>query len=567
MNERIIQRAAYSKYMLFPNPEKSPWNEDFLNQHLVKLGARKPLVTDSVIGGIKNCYAQKPNFRFYHRPDHAAFVGTPHVPDVLGNQLSPFIQEQAKSALVIAGLFHDAAYKHVDALDNTDKRAWSTALETFIEGMAEYRMTTEGSKQIFKTYLTPSGKTDAVTEMVANMFAVQDEGIPHNQGGNEFDSALAAAKFLEKQSVPPQMIVAVTAMIAATIPFRKSVGRDEQNNIIDDGYIGELAQRVRSTSLTLNNETYQPDWNQVNDIMRLAVHIANRDISTFMLKDNAPDIIQGGRNIKKEEVRSLRIGVTTMGELVQTASIQASAPLLYGWVGSDDAAKTKDVPVPAENVPNLYLLRDNEGQIMTDSYPPQTIYETAVLNTKKNCDLTSLYFESHQLGISVAAAIATLVGESDAPVPGFVDSNQWHDKAVPQNGKFGELSYGEKTIYYELMEGIHQIDVDSATSQRSPISAVLLGVLGSEEIRKLSAHVQKIHEEHKGNTNPFAEKAVAEKFMKKVKKLVGEENVRTIVTELHRVAIHFQDDPKKGNPNRAEKLKNFVGEINIYEAA
>ena len=541
--------SSFVNFMAFPRPEKTPWATDFLNHHLRVLGAREPVVTIGVVDSIRNCYAQQPSNRYYHGPDHASFVGAPHVPKTLAERLSYFSKPQAESLLAVAGLWHDVAYKHVDAFDGTDQRAWPTALRKHIDGMAEYAMTLQNGKPIFRTFFTDEGQADAVTRMVAGIFDVGENGIIHNQGGNEFDSALAATKFLERQGASSESIVAVGALIAGTIPFRLSADKDQHGTIVDDGYMGQLAKRVKEVSLTLEDEIYQPSWEQVNDIMLLTTHMANRDISPFILPNNAPDVIQGGRQVKKEEVRALRAGVTTMGELVASASQEASAPLLYSWLRSDVGIS---VPVPADNVPSIYLPRDNEGQIMvgSESYPPQIIFEEALEITRENCDLTSLYFEAHEVGISFAASIATLIDEPDAPVPGFVYSQIWDYKAP----EIGIKTAGEHIVYKELMEGTHQIDVDSATPRRSPIAATLLTRLGAEGIRALSRQIKEIRSTNAELMNPFAERGVAESFFNETRELIGEDFTQAIITELQRVATHFQDDPVRGNSERAHKL-------------
>lgn len=564
--EKLPKKNSDHESMSFPKPKEDPWTKSFLKQHLQGIGVPNPRVSDADVASIKEPY-EAPSRR-YHNSDHGAFVGTPDVPDVLGSQLSNVTQEEAASSLAVAGLWHDTGYKQVDASsENPDEGAWSPSFTEYIGGMAAYKRRDENGKSVFTTYVTPEGREDPITQMTAMLFDVPDKGIIHNQGGNEFDSALAAAKFLERYDAPPKAILADAALIAGTVPFKQSVERDEENNIVGDGYMGQLARRVKETRLTRGGETYQPDWADVDDIMRLTVQMANRDVSAFM--GDLPAFIKGGRDVKKEEIPVLRKGVKTMGELVVAAEREASAPLLYGWI--KDSIES-NVPVPAENVPSIYFPRNEHGEIEagTESYPPRDVYEAAVEKVRENGDYASLFFESHELGIYTAASIATQIGEPNAAVPGFVDSEKWDSRSIPRGRKFDELIPNERIVYEELMDGNHQVDVDTATPHRSPIAGILLGSLGKEGIRELSrtaAQLKENYRDQQHGDNPFANPELARDFMEAVTERVGEENIRTIITELHRVAVDFQDDPERGNQARAENLRQLApkGEIWTYQ--
>jgi hypothetical protein len=398
--------------------------------------------------------------------------------------------------------------------------------------------------------------------MVAQVFDVGEQGISHGQGGNEFDSALAAAIFLEEKLAPPASIVAVVVMIAATIPFRPAIGYDSQGNVTD-GYMGILAERLRATELRSENSTYQPDWQDINDILHLAVHLANRDVSPFIIQENFSRVVNGGREIKKEEIPELRKGVTNIQELVRAAEIERSAPFLYQGLGGGNA------PVSPDNVLHIYIARDRDGNLLgvERAYPPMAVYQAAVENIKRNARLSRYFFKAHETGVVLIASIATLIDESRAPVPGIVRSLLWHDTAIPKGKRFEQLSEDEMVIYSELMYGKSQRDIDDATPRRSPVSGMIYGAAGNSGVHELSEYISaiRIAAKERGIVDPFTDREFAVRYIAKVRDVIGVENFKTIMTELHRVARYYQDHPTKGNPNRAARLEELCPGLSEYE--
>jgi hypothetical protein len=577
LSRRSEQRSKtnYERYMQFPGPVENPWTEQFLDRHLRGIGIPEPQVTDADVDRLRNSYDLQPPSRVYHGTEHAAFVGTPHIPDALAERLTVFSRSRAESAVARAGGGHDRVYPKVDVIEGTTDRLWSSAVREDVGGMADCQAVEKDGRQIFMTRITEEGKNDPVTQMVAHIFGINDE-IAHTEGGSEFASALADAKSLERQGKSSDQltsaekrdkalgIITNTVLIAGTVPFETSVERDETGAIIGDGSMGKLSERVRTVCLTLHEETFQPDWETQNDIMMLTTHFANRDISPLIAPDNVAGVIRGGRQLKKEEIPVLRQGVTTMDGLVQSVGREAGPPLLYTWIGSN----REDAPVSAEKVPSVCFARDEHGEIIPGTlYPPPEVYEQAVVHTLENCSLGDDFNRAHESGVCLSAAIATLVDESHVATPGFVDSTLWHRRALPRGERFDHLDSGEELVYQELMHGTNQQDVDSATPKRSPIGGMLFGVLGSEGIQGVSDAVQEIRNRDKSIANPFADVDVAREYVQLVREQIGEENFRTIITELHRVAIAYQDDPFHGTPERAERLEALVdGNLRVYKA-
>jgi len=545
--KNIDSTNSYEQYMNFEVLEPQVWTTSYLRDNLRILGVDESMVTYEDVEKILWCYDQSPMNRSYHGPDHGAFIGQPDVPDVLFERLSErFSLREAEAALAIAGLFHDVAYKHVDEIDEDGTRAWPTVLEDMLDSSVSYVRTVEDNKTIFRTYITETGSTDPMTQLVARLFEVGEEGIVHNKGGNEFDSALAAAKFLNTKGASMKSIIAVVSAIAATVPFKSAIETDEDGQM-SDGHMGNLAQRVKISLEDMGVSLEEYVWQDTNDIMLLSVHLANRDISPFVQPNNFAQIIHGGRGVKAEEVPALRRTVKTIRELARAAGLQRSAPLLYGWLSSSNS------PVPARNVPHIYIPRDREGKIgnVSESYPPLDIYHEAVEHTERNSRMANNFFVAHELGIVLATTIATQIGEPDAPVPGIVHSVKWHPDAVVKD--VTHLNEEDHLVYLELLHGHGQKTIDSATSRRSPIGAIIFGSLGSGRADKLSKQLQQIREQYEGD-DPFSDPDIAAAFMDTIRIQIGEDAFNTIIIEMHRTAQYFQDDPVRGKLGRAAAI-------------
>lgn len=536
----MVSQTTFHEYMAFNSPTENPWSEIYVGRAvnaLAKRPAGSIIVSDRDVDAIRFCY-RNPH-RSYHGDHHGAFVGQDDLPGKLADALAPDMRSVAKPILAISGLFHDTVYKNVDAdWHNNYAGAWRPEVEKAIGAYARYEVKTENEKPVFTTFLTEAGKNDetGITQMVARVFGMTDKGMIHNQGGNEFDSALFAAKFLASKGVPPKSILAVTAAIAATVPFKSATNIDPKSGEIIpdmplDGHMGQIAERVQKELMELNGRDEAIAWADTNDIMLLSVHLANRDIAPFIKPDNAAEVIRGGRGVKKEEIGALRDVAPDIQSLAKAASRTASAPLLYEWFSQEPHQEGAVVPVA--NVAHLYYPRYANGQILpgTESYPPKEVYDQAVVNTQENCDLASLFFKAHEVGITLAASLAT-VRDPENPAPGvdaIVNSELWHPQARP----YGAWTKREERVL-DCLNGTGQEAVDPLTPSRSPIAALIFAAVGEEGIEELSKVIAETRKS--GADHPFAEVSKAENLISHVREVVGEEYFQLITTELGRVA-------------------------------
>jgi hypothetical protein len=552
----MVTTAEYNAYTTHQTPEHNPWTVQYLEDMLKGIGVVEPQVSSYEAGMLEAAYDQAT--RYYHGPKHGVFMGQKDVPPVLAARLSNRMSaDAAGSSMALAGLFHDVAYKHVDEWDDEGTHAWPLLVETSIGDVANFSRFIEYDKPVFRTHLTPEGQQDTLVRMVADIFEVPESGIIHNQGGNEFDSALAAARFLQSKGASTKAIITVVAQIAATIPFRPAKGVDEQGRMTD-GHMGELAQRVHRALVETGSTEEQFAWQDTNDIMLLSVQLANRDIAPFAWPDNFADFIHNGRGVRAEEIRELRDSPRTIRRLARAAGLE-SAARIYGWFRYGDGF------LKAEDVYHFYIPRDEHGIMQSEdmAYPPLPIYDQAIEHTHTNARLGHEYFVAHELGILLAASIATKIGEPDAVVPGIVDAAQVPlDTVAPA---LASRSADEHKVHRALQIGEGQEHLGKAMPRRSPIAAVIYGQIGTEGVTELSAMVQQIRDDAKKarTKDPFSNSTIvqpygttiAEHYIKTVRDRIGEDAFRVITSMLYAIALKSQDDPVcRVKPGRAERL-------------
>jgi hypothetical protein len=316
------------------------WSGQRYNEDFAALGVSNPAVTDRDAAQIRMPYML--DSRYLHDEWHPIEVGNvqPHEPlqEILAG--TPFEDWNRAAAIMrIAGDIHDVGYKNIDA-DPHGRGAWPAQIVRLINGVADWRVNVVDGERLYETFLTDKGRSadEALTQMVAYLFELPEDGaLNHKTGGsNEFDSALAGVQFIKKHAIenkerPMAMVdvVAVAAIVAATIPFQPNASVDEHGRITE-GFMERLGRRVHKTLLDIG---YDPEtaYRTTNAITAMGVCVANRDTGPLTRPDNAPGLIHGARLLKTEETvldgrHALREPVTTMSGLTRMARICARRP-------------------------------------------------------------------------------------------------------------------------------------------------------------------------------------------------------------------------------------------------
>ncbi len=205
------------------------------------------------------------------------------------------IGEGMKPLQVLAAIFHDVVYYQLDD-------GFPARLATLLEGVTRK----EGAVLI----LQPIDADDRATALCAEIFGfTPGQILPLHCGMNEFLSAVAAARLLQRHLTTPQLI-AVLACIEATIPFRP---RDAQGRTAAE----VLAQRVHACATKRQNEPQLGALEVasfVKSVVTDAVTLANRDVAGFTEADPGSCLSNTWLLIEESNAPLAAVGVYSLQE-------------------------------------------------------------------------------------------------------------------------------------------------------------------------------------------------------------------------------------------------------------
>ena len=551
-----ITAEAYDTYYQYSLPDEAAldrhWTGERYNDDLAALGVGNPAVTDLDVSMVRFPYMQPS--RYFHRKNHPIEVGNVQPNEPLQEMLAGTLYEDPVRAAVVmrfAGDFHDIGYKNVDA-DPFGRNAWPPHLIKLIDGMADWQPRVIDDERHYETYLTDKGKNDELTRMVAYLFELPEDGVlSHKTGGsNELDSALAAVQFLKRHGIDNQEkplekvdLVAVAAIIAATIPFRQNARLDEHGNLIE-GNMERLGRRVHTALLGIGYDS-RVAYRTTNAIMAMGACVANRDASPFMRPDNMPAMANDARLLRAEDLvldgrHVFREPVTTMSGLTRGARLMYSAPGLYQRIMLGE--------IPPEDVPTFMVPFDDEGQLrgLEYSYPPQEAHTQATGHVHENVEGTRDLFLIHEVGITAGRVLLRQTRELDSEVPGGVEADVWISTMQPTGEKFDQLQARggmALKLYQELSRTAHYTGLD-LVPDRHPLSMMVLGSAGLAGTLELSGIIQghweqidtSLHE-----SDPYFDTARAEEFRAALLEHVKSHNYNTMLDILMHAALFHYD--------------------------
>lgn len=527
-----------------PLQGEEQFRAEVVNAELERCGEGAVLFEQAELDAMHGCYTWSGK-RYFHSEDHCGFMGQPYLPPGLRRVLSG--REGMgwyASVASYAGFGHDAGYLNVDGQFKPDQEAVPPSMWELIGDLVDYDIELYNNKPVYRTRLKPGALDDEVTRMVAQVFDFNSaEGMIHNQGGNEFFSALFTAKLAEWHGRSPKFVMAVTAAIEATRPFLPS-GVDAVGEIIDDGRMNDLANRLMNTKLRLHGVEYQPDYIDLNDIGLLATHTANRDASPLFLNENAHEVIHGGWLVRTEEV--WLPDDPTMFDLLDFADPDRSAPSLY------DKLRTN-----GWDVVHYWLLRNRQGQLPQNPeehmFPPLPVYWAGVRDAENNTDLARAFFKAYRFGPLIAALIDVCVDMPHAKVAESVDS-KIGTRPRPQSRLTRPLTPRE-TVVQQALEGTGQADISPVTTEESPISATVHGAIGRAGIQQLD----EILKSYRLAGMSLARRERAFVFLAHTCRLIGRKNFQ-IILEQQKAVTHVHA-PVAVRQRRLDKLDALQNEL------
>lgn len=352
---------------------------------------------------------------------------------------------------VLASLFHDCVYYHVDGgLSDMQRENLKIYEDAFATGdkMPEYRV--KGDK----------GSSDTLLRMVENIFGYPlNTVVTHQNGLNEFLSAVLCVRQFEP-ILPLRTLAEIACCIEATIPFRRSV-TDQYGNVLTCSDRLFLQMRVASSKFDLDMEE-----DELVESVQRAVRVANEDVANFGTED-VLWFLDNTWSLLPETNEALR-----QNFLYSVENFQFAVFKMYGFFG---------------------FLKPDVVFHSFKGVPDDAFYSERLKFTTLNLKLGKKYVGAKLLSLSVLAAFAKLTG-GDAPVSLFMgDLPTRHrngscppcplrDLPKPDPNNVGVVER-DPIVYQILSEG--RRSETSFDVRQSPLASYLYGHLGDERVTEL----------------------------------------------------------------------------------
>ena len=353
---------------------------------------------------------------------------------------------------VLASLFHDCVYYHVDGgLSQLQLEHLKIYEDAFAGGdkLPEYRVKREHRKP------------DTILRMVETIFGYPlNTVVTHQNGLKEFLSAVLCVRQLEPL-LPLSQLAEIACCIEATIPFRPVITDQHGNDLTCSDRLF-LQMRVASSKFCLGLD----DVKLIQAVQR-AVRVANEDVANFGTED-VLWFLDNTWSLLPETNEALR-----QQFLYSVENFQFAVFKMYGFFSFLEPGL---VFHHFKGVPSAEVLAEKKNF------------------TVINLALGRKYVGAKLLSLSVLAAFAELSG-GDAPVSLFMgdlpsrhrngDCHQFPLCNLPPPPK--EVAR-DPIVYQILSEG--RRSETSFDIRQSPLAAYLYGHLGDDQVEAL---LQKPH--------------------------------------------------------------------------
>ena len=333
---------------------------------------------------------------------------------------------------VLAALFHDTVYFQLDG--GLPRRA-APLLEPLLDIDAA------------SVSLRASALDDAAVAMVAKLFGVvPGRKLALAAGMNEFLSALVAVKALEAH-LPPRDLLAIAAAIEATIPFRSPVERDSD---LFDSLPARLVEAGLSRDVALTSS-------QVDEVMREAVALANRDVGSFGEADPGRFLATTWLLIEESNAPLAAVGMYSVQDY------RRALVRMEGFLCG----------LAPENVFHRY-----------SGTPADAEFEVLQSAARRNIGFACEYLGVKILGIGIVEAIALATG-ADCPVSMLLGDIRSPEGEPEQVDDFLPESSPAMSVDLELLRVLEEGRAweSQADLNTSPLSAFVYMGLGAERSR------------------------------------------------------------------------------------
>ena len=388
---------------------------------------------------------------------------------------------------VIAALFHDCVYYHVDGgLSDLqyDKLRGVMSDQARAHQPGVPLSSSSSSKQLTTFYQAktsdPLTETDdAVLCIVERVFGyIKGQHVNHQNGLNEFLSAVICVREMEP-FLPKPILAQLACCIEATIPFR---GKDEET--------GQTCSEKLFDRMIQVNTCFDMGFshNELVQSIQRAVGLSNSDLSNFGAED-VLWFLDNTWSLLPESNEGLRRQYLSSVQQFQCAVFK-----MYGFFNFLKADM---------------IFRSFQGK------PSLEALETQSAHAARNLELGRKYVGAKLLSLSVLAAFAELTG-GDAPISLFMGDLPSRTQRIStvsgQSGKSGLrnsriLSFSERIVeesqlypdnetatnidaaVYEVLSKGRRTETSFDVKQ-SPMAAYLYSILGDEELSAILQNVQ-----------------------------------------------------------------------------
>jgi hypothetical protein len=283
-------------------------------------------------------------------------------------------------------------------------------------------------------------------------------------GQNEFLSACVCALLLDKL-LTLNHLVAIITCIEATIPFRKSIKNEAQQEV---AFYDILAQRLNQLALQFGKAWHEQE---TNEMVKQAILLANNDVKNFAAAD---------------------VGIFLDGTW-------ALLPEMYAELGQGGLYSTANYRNALSRMESFFSVLQAENVFhQYQNTPSNEKFESLIANTKNNLSIGSAYIGAKLLPIAIIEAAAMLTG-GDAPLSFFVGDLRFAHKAIKRAEDFlpqrenANKRMPTNNLVFNLLE-YGRISHTNFDLQTSPLASYLYQELGDTSCNELLVNAKAFFE-------------------------------------------------------------------------
>lgn len=382
-------------------------------------------------------------WRYFHTPEHIFEVG---------GSVEP-IEVLAEPIEVLAALFHDLVYVQVDQGVSLNIASY---IAPFVKEVTSKDVKEIKGKEVKKQLVIREATempSSPMFDIVAAIFGFAPcQALSAMAGQNEFLSAVIAAQALEP-FLSPSIIAQIVACIEATIPFRPI----SPSNL-------SASEKLYQRLVVVNNQ-FNLGWNddQIIEIMKRCVRLANRDVENFAYSNSA-DFLDNTWNLLPETNHEL-----IKANSYKVAEYRTSLQKMEGFMNF----------LSPEVVFQRFM-----GE------PDEETYQALISRTRKNLEVAKLYLGCKLVSIAIIEALSMRLAQ-DIPLSTLMGELPTQGSKTPSLEDFipdiHSAQKPETVLESEVLELLTKGRNQDSTYdlKNSPIATFIVNSMGFPSVRYL----------------------------------------------------------------------------------